>query len=158
MCGRGSGLDSKGLAYKCAAISKALQANSELVASGPSGMLQAVGGLEIAAMVGAYLQASALSLPVMVDGFISGAAALVALQLDPTLDRCLFWSHVSEEKGAMTLLKAAAGGQQPPLSMGLRLGEGTGAILALPLLRCAAAIMRDMTTWESLGIDPPPTI
>lgn len=166
VCGRGSGLDDTALAFKAAMVGKALEVNAELVASGPAGILQGLGGLEIAAMVGAYLQASVLGIPVMVDGFISGAAALVALRIDPSLERCLFWSHRSDEKGAAIILNAISGRDEqggwgacgdllPPLSMGLRLREGTGAILALPVLQCAAAIMREMITWDSLGIASP---
>ena len=157
-CGRGSGLDASGLHEKVAVVSKALEVNSALISTGPQGILQAVGGLEIAGMVGAYLQASDLGIPAIVDGFISGAAALLALRIDPSVARCLFWSHRSDENGATVLLAARGESEQdpgilyplPPLSMGLRLGEGTGAVLALPILRSAAAIITGMDTFQKI--------
>jgi nicotinate-nucleotide--dimethylbenzimidazole phosphoribosyltransferase len=82
---------------------------------------------------------------VVVDGFIAGSAALAAIKAEPAASRCLFWSHAGEERGMGPLLRAAGvGALRPPLDMGLRLGEGTGAVLALPLLRCAAAVLREM--------------
>lgn len=165
VCGRGTGINSDGLQQKIETVTAALAVNAELIASGPAGALRAVAGLEIAAMVGAYLQAAKVGIPVIVDGFISGAAALVAVQLEgERVRRCLFWSHRSEERGVGALLDAAlshssdengeggapALGERPPLDMGLRLGEGTGAVLALPLLRSAAAVLANMATLKDL--------
>jgi len=157
-CGKGSGLDGVGLNEKISMVAKALKVNAELISSGPKGILRAVGGLEIAGMVGAYLRAAELGIPVIVDGFISGSAALLALRIETSkVHRCLFWSHKSDERGASVLLAARGEddghGQlypHPPLSMGLRLGEGTGALLALPILRSAAAVMREMNSFEDL--------
>lgn len=124
-------------------VTAALAANTDLIASGPLGALQAVGGLELAAIAGAIAEASARGMPVIVDGFVCCAAALAAQRADPDhAPRCLFLSHASAEKGAR--LAAEALGQRPALDMALRLGEGTGALLALPLLRSAAALMRGM--------------
>jgi len=157
--GKGTGLDPDGVNLKAQAIEKALAANSELVRErDPAHVLEAVGGLELAAMVGAYLEAGRWRMPILVDGFVSGAAALVALHFHPPLAAFLFWSHQSDEKGASVLLQAVATKAQeidvpyfpPPLMMSLRLGEGTGALLALPLLRSACAIMREMVTMDSM--------
>lgn len=157
--GKGTGLGVEGVCYKTKAIEKALAVNAELIQSrDPARILEAVGGLELAAMVGAYLEAGRHRMPVLVDGFVSGAAALVALYLHPPLGKFLFWTHQSDEKGAAILLRAAAIKTQetgepsypPPLKMNLRLGEGTGALLALPLLRSACAIMREMETMTSV--------
>ena len=90
-----------------------------------------------------------MGMPTVVDGFISGVAALLALRLlDPGVDSCLFWSHRSQELGAVALLQEV--GAQPPLDMHLRLGEGTGAVLAVPLLRSAAALMTHMAALQDL--------
>lgn len=128
----------------------------------------------MAAMVGAFLEGGEHRMPLLVDGFVSGAAALVALHMDSSLGECLFWTHKSDERGATILLEAAKakteekvvvkeenedlaeeekeGERQafipPPLQMNLRLGEGTGALLAVPLLRSACGIMREMASME----------
>lgn len=143
---------------KATAITRALEVNESLVKSGdPHKVLEAVGGLEIAAMVGAYLEAAAARLPILVDGFVAGAAALVALHMDAGIARSIFWSHHSEEKGTAVLLEAVAAvtgvKPQPALTMGLRLGEGTGAVLALPILRSACAIMTMATLEEALSAE-----
>ena len=130
-------------------MAAALAANAGAVAGGhPLGALAAVGGLELAAMAGAYLEAGRVGMPVLVDGFISGAAAAAAVRADPGAARVQFWSHVSAERGAAAA--AAAAGGAPALSMGLRLGEGSGAVLAVPLLRSAAALMCDMASLEEV--------
>ena len=147
--GRGTGVDDAGLAAKRAAVADALAANADLIAAGGAlGALRAVGGLELAAMAGAYLEAARRRLPAIVDGFISGAAALAAARHDPSARAALFGSHRSAEAGAVLLLREL--GLSAPLDMGLRLGEGTGAVLALPLLRAAAAVVRDMTSLQEV--------
>ncbi len=156
VCGKGTGLTEEAVQAKAATIQRALDISASLVQSGdPALVLQAVGGLELAAMVGAYIEAAAARVPVVVDGFLAGAAALVALHMDPSIARSLFWSHRSDEKGTQTLLDAVSAitgrSTQPALSMGLRLGEGTGAVLALPLLRSACALMFMATLEESLA-------
>lgn len=129
-------------------MTAALSLNQELIQSGPLGALQAVGGLELAAMVGAYLAAAERQVPVIVDGFVSGAAALTAVRHQPDVSQCLFISHQSAEAGTQRLL--AELGQLPVLDMGLRLGEGTGAVLSVPLLRSAAAMVSDMASLEDV--------
>lgn len=146
LCGSVAGVDDAGLRVKHEAVAAGLASNQALIAGGPLGVLQAVGGLELAAMAGALLEAARRSMPVLLDGFIAGAAALVALRTDPLrVRRSLFVTHQSAEAGAARLLAELACGE-PVLQLRLRLGEGTGALVALPLLRSAAAIISDMAS------------
>eukprot|EP00775_Hariotina_reticulata_P010334 gene10334-10491_t len=149
VCGRGTGVDDAGLAAKQAAVAAALSINQHHIGNGPLQALQAVGGLELAAMAGAYLEAASQCMPVIVDGFVSGVAALVAARLDHAARQCLFLSHRSAELGTQLLVEQL-GGDAPVLDMGMRLGEGTGAVLCLPLLRSAAAVMTDMAALEDV--------
>jgi nicotinate-nucleotide--dimethylbenzimidazole phosphoribosyltransferase len=148
-----TGVDDAGLQVKQAVVQEALAANGSLIQQGPLQALQAVGGLELAAMTGAYLEAARRGMPAVVDGYISGAAALAAVRQQPQAVRqCLFLSHQSVEAqhcGGQRLI-AELGCGQPVLQLGLRLGEGTGALLAVPLLRSAAAIMRDMAALQDV--------
>eukprot|EP00892_Ulva_mutabilis_P002029 jgi/Ulvmu1/11827/UM080_0038.1 len=110
-------------------------------------MLEEVGGLELAAIVGAIIAAKDTKMVVVVDGFISGAAALAAVLLEPSTAGMLLLSHHSDERGAATLLAAlrrAGVASAAPLHMGLRLGEGTGALLCVPMLSMACAVLKDM--------------
>lgn len=137
--GVGAGQDDPGMARKRAAIAKAAARSN---ASSPLDVLSEFGGLEIAMMAGAVLGAASRRRPVVIDGFISGAAALVAIRLAPAArDYCVF-AHRSAEKGHDIVL--AALGAKPLLDLGLRLGEGTGALLAVPLLRAAARLLTDV--------------
>ncbi|KAF5840144.1 phosphoribosyltransferase-domain-containing protein [Dunaliella salina] len=159
-CGRGTGLDDAGLRVKQEAVAAALQANAALVQSGCAlQALQAVGGLELAAMTGACLEAEKLNTPVVVDGFISGAAALVAVRHNPCVRRVLFLSHKSAEQGAAILNSALQGcsaeyesnhPSPPVLDLGMRLGEGTGALLMVPLLKAACSIMNMASLADAL--------
>lgn len=158
VCGAGTGLDAEGVRRKAAAVEQALKVNAASIEGrDPQKVLQAVGGLELAAMVGAYLEASKERLPVLVDGFVSGVAALVAIMMDANVAKSLFWSHHSDEKGTAILMEAVTNvtgvKTQPALSMGLRLGEGTGAVLALPLLRSACRILKMATLEEALSAE-----
>lgn len=116
----------------------------------PAEMLRQVGGLEIAGLVGVTLEAVAQGMPVMVDGFISTAAALVAARMAPPVRDYLFAGHRSTEPGHDLLLGSL--GLEPLLDLQLRLGEGTGAVLALPVLDAAGAVLRDMATFGGAGI------
>lgn len=149
--GRGTGVDEQGLHRKIAAIKTALNTHSVNGAVYPSRYwLERVGGFEIAAMAGAILEASEKNLPIVVDGFISTAAALVALQLNPkALDVC-FFAHQSAEHGHSLIL--AKIGATPLLSFGMRLGEGSGSALAMPVLRGATRLLCEMATFESAGV------
>lgn len=149
--GRGTGLDDAGLQRKQALLGSAL---ARYRAAGgddaPFALLCAFGGLEIAAMAGAMLAAAEAGCAVLVDGFIVGAAALVACRLQPALvDYCIF-CHRSAEPGHRAQL--AALGATPLLDLGLRLGEGTGAALAWPLVQAAAAFLNEMASFESAGV------
>jgi len=137
--GQGAGHDAEGLARKAAVLQRAA-ARSD--ATEPFEVLRQFGGYEIAMMAGAALGAAALRRPVVVDGFIASAAALVAIRLQPALaDYCVF-AHGSAERGHRLMLQIL--GAEPLLDLGLRLGEGTGAVLAMPLLRAAARLVTDV--------------
>ena len=137
--GPGAGHDAKGLARKTAALTRAA-ARSD--ASAPFEVLREFGGYEIAMMAGAALGAAALRRPVVVDEFIATAAALTAIRLQPVLaDYCVF-AHCSAERAHRLMLDIL--GAEPLLDLGLRLGEGTGAVLAMPLLRAAARLVTDV--------------
>lgn len=137
--GKGAGQDDEGLARKHAALQRAA-ARSD--ATTPLDVLSEFGGLEIAMMAGAVIGAASQRRPVIVDGFISSAAALVAIRLCPAAqDYCVF-AHRSAERGHGILLDALDA--KPLLDLGLRLGEGTGAVLTVPLLRAAARLLSDV--------------
>jgi nicotinate-nucleotide--dimethylbenzimidazole phosphoribosyltransferase len=112
--------------------------------------LAAWGGFEIAVMVGAMIEAAKQARVVIVDGFICGAAALVATKLDETCRNCMVFSHQSAESGHAAMLQAL--NAKALLHLGLRLGEGTGAVLAVPLLRSACAFMQHMASFESAAV------
>ena len=116
----------------------------------PIGVLAAVGGTEFGAMAGAMLAAASRGWAVIVDGYIAGAAACLALALDPKLKDFLVWSHRSAEPGATKLLEKID--ILPILDLNFRLGEGTGAALSVPVLRSAIAIMREMLTFSGAGV------
>ena len=146
--GAGTGLDDAGIARKRAVLRQALDANAGAVA--PLDALAALGGFEVATLVGAVLQAASERRVVVVDGFITSAAVLAASRLQPlVLQRCVF-AHRSGERGHAAMLEAM--GAQPLLDLGLRLGEGSGAALAWPLLVSACAVLREMASFESAGV------
>jgi nicotinate-nucleotide--dimethylbenzimidazole phosphoribosyltransferase len=146
--GAGTGLDDAGIARKRAVLQQALDANAGAVA--PLDALAALGGFEVATLVGAVLQAAAERRVVVVDGFITGAAVLVASRLRPqVLQRCVF-AHRSGERGHAAMLRAMQA--EPLLDLGLRLGEGSGAALAWPLLVSACAVLREMASFGSAGV------
>jgi nicotinate-nucleotide--dimethylbenzimidazole phosphoribosyltransferase len=148
--GRGTGVDDDGLERKRQAVRTALVVNAELIAQGPMEALAAVGGLEIAGLVGVILEGAAARRPVVIDGFISGAAALVASQIAPAATGYMIASHRSQELGHGALLRRL--GLKPLLELDLRLGEGTGAVLALPLLEAAVRILNEMATFDEAGV------
>jgi len=149
--GRGTGLDDAGLARKRAVLGRVLAAHPD--ARSPLAALAAFGGFELAMIVGATLDAASRRVPVVVDGFIASAAVAVAARLEPAvLDHCTF-AHRSAEPGHAVLLEAL--GAEPLLELGLRLGEGSGAALAMPLLRAAARLLAEMATFGSAGVSGP---
>jgi nicotinate-nucleotide--dimethylbenzimidazole phosphoribosyltransferase len=147
--GRGTGLDDAGLARKQVLLEQALDAWSDRNAR-PLDVLARYGGFEIAMMTGAMIAAAQAKLLVLVDGFICGAAALTAARISPDfLDYAVF-CHVSAEAGHRGQL--AALNASPLVSLDLRLGEGTGAALAWPLLKAACAFLTEMASFESAGV------
>jgi len=114
-------------------------------------MLAELGGLEIAALVGLMLGGAAARVPVVVDGFIAGAAALIATRLSPQARPFLLLSHLSAERGARRLCDLL-GAPAPLLDLDMRLGEGTGGVLVVPLLRAAVAVQQEMATFASAGV------
>jgi nicotinate-nucleotide--dimethylbenzimidazole phosphoribosyltransferase len=149
VCGRGTGLDDAGIARKVEVVERALRANPTDPAD-PLGTLAALGGHEIAFLCGLALGAAAHRMVVLLDGFITTAAALVAVRLEPDVAAALIAAHLSPEPGHRPLLDAF--GLSPLLDLGLRLGEGTGAALALPLLDAALALLEEMATFEAAGV------
>jgi nicotinate-nucleotide--dimethylbenzimidazole phosphoribosyltransferase len=149
VCGRGTGLDDAGLARKVGVVRRALRMNRPERAD-PVAVLAALGGFEIALLCGIALGAAADHAVVVVDGFISSAAALVAGRLAPDAVDRMVAAHLSPEPGHRLVLSAL--GLEPLLDLGLRLGEGSGAVLALPLLDASLAILADMATFESAGV------
>ena len=149
--GAGTGLDAAGVARKQAVLQRALEANAD--ARAPLAALAALGGFEVATLVGAVLEAASARRVVVVDGFITCAAVLVAARLAPAVLAYCVFSHRSDERGHSAML--AALGAEPLLDLGLRLGEGSGAALAWPLLASACAVLREMASFESAGVAGP---
>jgi nicotinate-nucleotide--dimethylbenzimidazole phosphoribosyltransferase len=149
LVGPGTGLDPAGVMRKRAVVTVAIELH-RLAAADPLTALAAVGGLEIAALVGAYLAAAAQRLPCLVDGFIATVAALCAVRVAPPVAAWFLYAHGSAEPGHRPLLEAL--GAEPLLDLGLRLGEGSGAALALPLLRHACALHNDMSTFAEAAV------
>lgn len=147
--GRGTGIGDEALGRKRDVIRRALAVNRPN-ADDPLDVLAKVGGFEIAGLVGVILGAAANRCPVVVDGFISSAAALVASRLAPLSAGCMLPSHLSDELGHRLLLEQI--GLRPLLQMDMRLGEGTGAVMAFPIVEAAMKLMNEMATFESAGV------
>lgn len=148
--GLGTGVSRHMLEHKRQVIEKALRTNDLHGNSAPLEVLQKVGGLEIAAMVGMVLEALVQRVPVVIDGFISTAAAALAYASEPKVKEILFAGHVSEEPGHQVLLEYI--GLTPILNLGMRLGEGTGAVLAMMLIEAAVRMFNEMATFSSAGV------
>jgi nicotinate-nucleotide--dimethylbenzimidazole phosphoribosyltransferase len=149
VCGAGTGLDPDGVRRKAKVIDRALAANGGRL-DDPVDVLAALGGFEIAFLAGVALGAAAERLAVVLDGFIVTAAALVAARLEPTAVSYLVAGHLSPEPGHRLGLGSL--GLRPLLDLELRLGEGTGAALALPLLRASLALLAEMATFDQAGV------
>jgi len=147
--GRGTGITEAAHAHKVAVVQQALAVNRPDPAD-PLEVLAKVGGYEIAGLVGIMLGSARGHRPVVVDGFISGAAALIAVGLEPRLKDYLIASHLSQEPGHRVILDHL--GLTPLLDLNLRLGEGTGAALAMPILEAACAVLTQMATFEEAGV------
>ena len=149
LVGRGTGVDDAGLRLKTQVIANALQLHASQLDS-PFSVLRHLGGLEIAALAGAYIHSAQRGIPVLIDGFICTAAALVALGLNPGIRPWLLFSHCSAERGHRRLVDALEA--RPLLDLDLRLGEGSGAAVAVPLLRLACALHNQMASFDSAGV------
>ncbi|OLB33620.1 MAG: nicotinate-nucleotide--dimethylbenzimidazole phosphoribosyltransferase [Ktedonobacter sp. 13_1_20CM_3_54_15] len=147
--GRGTGIDDEQLAHKIQVIEKAL-ARHVPNPQDPLDVLMKVGGLEIAGLVGVIVAAASRRVPVVIDGFISGAAALIAIELNPLVREYLLAGHVSVERGHHLILERL--GLSPLLDLKLRLGEGTGAVLAMSLIEAALHTHSEMATFEEAGV------
>ena len=148
-CGRGTGLDDDGLARKIDVVRRMLALNRP-DPDDPLGVVAAVGGFEIALLAGVALGAAAARAVVLLDGFITGVAALAACRLAPVLPGYLVAAHRSPEPGHALVLEAL--GLEPLLDLGLRLGEGSGAALALPIVDAARAVLAEMATFEQAAV------
>lgn len=147
--GRGTGIDEATWQRKVAVIQRALDVNRPDPRDGLD-VLAKVGGFEIGGLAGVILAGAARRIPVVLDGFITGAAALIAHALKPEVSHYLLASHCSAEPGHRVILDRL--GLEPYLDLGLRLGEGTGAALAFSLIRAAVAIYSEMATFKSAGV------
>lgn len=147
--GRGTGVDDEGLKKKVAAIEKGLALNKPDPEDALD-VLSKVGGFEIAGLAGCVLAAAANKIPVVIDGFISTAGALIATELAPTAKEYIIASHMSEEIGHRLMLERM--GLTPLLDLGFRLGEGTGAALAMGLVEAGAKILKEMATFADAGV------
>ena len=149
LTGRGTGIDDSGFQHKIAVIEKALALNMPNAKDGLD-VLAKVGGFEIGAIAGLIIGAAAKRKPVVVDGFISTAGAMIACSLEPFVRDYLICAHRSAEPGHLALLEQLR--QRPLLDLHLRLGEGTGSVLAMPLLDAAVALLTEMATFAEAGV------
>ena len=149
LVGRGTGLDEAGLERKIGVVEAALQLHRESFKDALQ-TLAAIGGFEIAAMTGACLAAAAHNLPMVIDGFIATAAAAIAQRIRPGLRDYMFFGHRSAEGGHSVVLEMM--GARPILDLAMRLGEGTGAALAMKTIESALALFHQMATFTSAGV------
>ena len=149
LAGPGTGLDQRGVARKATVIRRALDKHSGHLQT-PRDALQRLGGFEVAALVGAYLRCAQLGLPALIDGFICGAAALAASRMRAGAKGWWLFAHRSKEPGHAAILTALEA--RPLLDLGLRLGEGSGAAVAVPLLRLACQLHAGMATFAEAGV------
>ena len=148
--GRGTGINAETLARKLALIEQALQLHQHAL-TGPKAVLACLGGFEIVQMTGAILAAAERKMLVVIDGFIATAAALVAVNIAPNVRDYLIFAHQSDEQGHLRMLDFLQA--KPLLALGLRLGEGTGAALALPLIQAAVNFYNQMASFSDAGIE-----
>ena len=148
--GRGSGLTDDGLLRKQNAIKKAIQVNQPDV-SNPLDVLAKLGGFDIAGMVGAFLGGALYNIPIIMDGFISGVAALIAVKLCPYVKGYILPSHISAEPAGQMLMQVL--GLEPMLHANMRLGEGTGAVALMPLLDMAASVYWNAASFDDIQVE-----
>lgn len=149
MAGPGTGLDKTGVNRKADVIQRALDLHQDYL-SDPIEILRRLGGFEIAALAGSYIACAQKGIPALVDGFISSVAALMAVSINAEVKAWLMFAHKSAEPGHVRVLESL--GAKPLLDIGMRLGEGSGAAAALPLLRLACALHKDMATFAEAGV------
>jgi nicotinate-nucleotide--dimethylbenzimidazole phosphoribosyltransferase len=149
LVGPGTGLDAQGVSHKAQVIDRALRLHAQSIGD-PLGSLRALGGFEVAALVGAYLACAQEGMAALVDGFICTVAALVAVRINPSCRAWLFFAHRGAEPGHRLVLEALQA--EPLLDLGLRLGEGSGAALAVPLLRLACELHNGMATFAEAAV------
>ncbi|RCX10523.1 nicotinate-nucleotide-dimethylbenzimidazole phosphoribosyltransferase [Anaerobacterium chartisolvens] len=149
MVGRGAGLSDEGLINKIRVVEQAIKLNRP-DPDDPLEVLSKLGGLDIAGLVGCYIGAAAVRIPILVDGFISSAAALIAVKIKPEIRSFILPSHGSAEPGSRAVMDAL--GMEPLMSLGMRLGEGTGAALAFHIVDAAVAAYREMGTFDDANI------
>lgn len=150
LTGVGTGINHEQLQHKINVIDQAVKLHKNDVTNNPLKILAAVGGLEIAAMVGAYLRGAQMGLPIVVDGFISSVAALCAVRIQPLVREWMLFGHQSAEYGHQRILKEL--NAQPILNMNLRLGEGSGAGLALSIIQLACVLHNQMATFAEAAV------
>jgi nicotinate-nucleotide--dimethylbenzimidazole phosphoribosyltransferase len=148
--GRGTGVDDAGFSRKVAVVERALALHAAAVAAGPRETLAALGGLELAALCGFVVGGAAAGVPVVVDGLIADAALLAAERMAPGVAHRCIAGHRSVEPGAAAVLEALE--MEPVLDLGMRLGEGSGACLAVPVVEAAARILSEMATFDAAGV------
>ncbi len=147
--GRGTGIDDKMLVHKVAVIKQAIENNRGSLAT-PLEVLSSLGGFEIAGICGLILGAASVGMPVVVDGFISSAGAVAAMKLSCKVSDYLFFSHLSNEQGHKAIMNKL--GARPILDLDLRLGEGTGAALAMQVIEGAVKVYNEMATFSSANV------
>jgi nicotinate-nucleotide--dimethylbenzimidazole phosphoribosyltransferase len=147
--GRGTGVDDEGLRRKQTAVRQALALHQPDPDDGLD-VLAKVGGFEIGGLAGAIIGAASRRVPIVLDGFITTAAALIAVKLAPGVRPYLIGSHCSQESGHGAMLHWL--GQRPLFDLEMRLGEGSGATLALPLIEASARILDEMATFAEAGV------
>jgi nicotinate-nucleotide--dimethylbenzimidazole phosphoribosyltransferase len=150
--GRGTGVNDQQFEQKKNALEQAFRLHAPVIAAdpGPLTILRQVGGYEIAMLTGAYWKAAELKMVILVDGFITTAALLLARRFDPRITDCCIFSHSSGEKGHAKMLEWL--GVEPLLRLGMRLGEGTGAAMAYPFVQSAVNFLEEMASFESAGV------
>lgn len=149
LAGPGTGLDKEGVSKKAGIINKAVSFHN-ITNTDAIKILETFGGFEIAAMVGSYIRCAQLGIPVLVDGFISSIAALVASEIKPSSTDWFMYAHASAEPGHKIIMQALKA--TPILDLGMRLGEGSGAAVAIPLIKSACSLHAQMATFAEAGV------
>jgi nicotinate-nucleotide--dimethylbenzimidazole phosphoribosyltransferase len=149
LVGAGTGLDEQGITHKVEVVTRALALHGEKLTQ-PLTILQTLGGFEIAALCGSYIACAQKGIPILVDGFISSVAALLACKINPAARAWMLFGHQGAEKGHQQILSALKA--RPILQLDMRLGEGSGAALALSVLQQACVLHRYMATFDAAGV------